>query len=537
MLIVEVLGGIGLFLLGMTLMTNGLQEAAADRLRGLLRRVTGSPVRGVAAGAAVTTLVQSSTATTLATIGFVSAGLLTFQQSIAVIVGSNIGTTSTGWLVAVLGFKVQVTAFALPMVALGVLLHMTGRERARPLGLAVAGFGVLFVGLDVLQGGMAGVADQFDLSGFGGESIGSRLFLVGVGFAMTVVMQSSSAAIVATLAAVHSEAIGVPAALALLVGQNVGTTATATVASIGATVPAKQTALAHVLFKVITAGVVFFLLPWVPSLASVVGLEDDPAVLLAAFHTAFSLLGALMILPFLGPFARLITRLIPERQPSFTRHLDASVASMPAIAVDAGRRAVLGTSAVLFDTAGQSLLRGDRSRLPPLLESRVALDETRDFLSLVRSTAESEEVYQQHLSVLHAIDHAERFIARLEARPLPSGAVEAIEVREAMTELGHALTDAARWCALMADVGDHSGDDHLFVRDALEGISSTLAARRESYRAATLEETARGECSPADAMRRLDAMYRVERLGYHAWRAVHHLSRQPDPIGATDDDD
>jgi phosphate:Na+ symporter len=300
MLIVEVIGGIGLFLLGMTLMTDGLQEAAAERLRELLRRVTGSRIRGVIAGAGVTALVQSSTATTLATIGFVSAGLITFQQSVAVIVGSNIGTTSTGWIVALLGFKVPVAAFALPLIAVGAAMRMSGRERLRPIGLALAGFGVIFVGLDILQSGMAEVATRFDLSGLGGESIGSRLVLVGIGFAMTVVMQSSSAAIAATLAAVYSEAIGVPAALALLVGQNVGTTATAVMASMGATVPAKQTALAHVLFKVITAAIVFFLLPLVPPVAAAIRLDGDPTILLAAFHTAFSLFGALLILPVRG---------------------------------------------------------------------------------------------------------------------------------------------------------------------------------------------------------------------------------------------
>jgi len=239
------LGGIGLFLLGMILMTDGLKTAAGNALRKALARFTGGPLSALLSGATLTALVQSSSATTLATIGFVSAGILTFEQAVGVVFGANLGTTSTGWLVSLLGFKVSIAAFALPMVGAGALANLLGRGRWRAAGLAVAGFGLIFVGIDQLQVGMAGLATRLDPSMLPGDNLAGRLALVGLGVLMTVVMQSSSAAVATTLAALHAGTIGLDHAAALVIGQNVGTTVTAGLAAIGASTAARRTALAH----------------------------------------------------------------------------------------------------------------------------------------------------------------------------------------------------------------------------------------------------------------------------------------------------
>jgi phosphate:Na+ symporter len=154
--IFKLLGGIGLFLLGMVLLTDGLKAFAGEALRRALVRFTGTPLKAFGSGALVTAMVQSSSATTVTVIGFVSAGLLTFPQAVGVVMGASLGTTGTGWIVAVLGLKISLGFYALPLVGLGAFLKLLGRGRMKSLGLALAGFGVIFIGIETLQAGMQG---------------------------------------------------------------------------------------------------------------------------------------------------------------------------------------------------------------------------------------------------------------------------------------------------------------------------------------------------------------------------------------------
>ncbi|NUM78660.1 Na/Pi cotransporter family protein, partial [candidate division KSB1 bacterium] len=268
-MIPNLLGGIGLFLLGMILLTDGLKAVAGEALRRVLSRFVRGPFSALFSGATVTILVQSSSATTLTTIGFVSAGLLTFPQAVGVLFGANLGTTSTGWIVAVLGLKISVGKLALPLIGVGALLRLLTRDRLAAGGLALAGFGLIFVGIDTLQAGMAHLAERFDPSQLPGETFAGRMLLVVTGIAMTVVMQSSSAAVATTLTALHGGAIDLTQAAALVVGQNVGTTVTAALAGLGAVTAAKRTALAHILFNVITGVVALAILPHFVRLADV----------------------------------------------------------------------------------------------------------------------------------------------------------------------------------------------------------------------------------------------------------------------------
>ncbi|MFP5380591.1 MAG: Na/Pi symporter, partial [Vicinamibacteria bacterium] len=179
------------------------------------------------AGAGITALVQSSSATTLATIGFVSAGLLSLPNAIGVVIGANIGTTATGWLVSLLGLKLSIGKIAMPLIGVGALLRLLARERLAQAGLALAGFGVIFVGIDALQAGMAALAGRVDPAQFPVAGLAGRLLLVLLGVLMTVIMQSSSAAVATTLTALSGGAITLDQAAALVIGQNVGTTVTA----------------------------------------------------------------------------------------------------------------------------------------------------------------------------------------------------------------------------------------------------------------------------------------------------------------------
>ncbi|PKN81333.1 MAG: hypothetical protein CVU47_07230 [Chloroflexi bacterium HGW-Chloroflexi-9] len=510
------LGGIGIFLLGMVLLTDGLKAAAGGALRGVLGRLTGGPLKAVASGAAITALVQSSSATTLATIGFVSAGLLTFQQSVGVILGANIGTTSTGWIVSVLGLKANIATVALPLVAVGALMRLLGRERTASIGLALAGFGLIFVGIEFMQDGMAGLADDIDLGAVSADGVGGRLVLAGIGLLMTVLMQSSSAAVATTLTAVFTGAIGLEAAAALVVGQNVGTTVTAAVAAIGASTPAQRTALAHIGFNVLTATAAFLLLPLVPALADATGLQDDPAIAVAAFHTGFNFLGVALLLPVAAPYARVIERLIPERDGALTRHLDPSVASISPVALEAARRTLLNVATVEYRAIIAILGRdgGSHPNGRALADARPALAEARRFLALVRTSPDSTAEYHRHVDLLHAIDHLDRMLDALAESHHATVARTPGPLHEASMRLAGGIHAALDWVA--APDGSAPLDD-------LGAMSAALAADRRHHRRELLARAA-GFLSPDDAMRQVDAMMWLDRLGYHAWRAAVHLA-------------
>lgn len=522
-MIAATLGGIGIFLIGMILLTEGLKSAAGSALRDVLQRFARGPVSAMFSGAAVTALVQSSSATTLTTIGFVSAGLLTFPQAVGVIFGANVGTTSTGWIVATLGLKVNVAVVALPLVGVGALTRLLGRGRLAHAGLALAGFGLIFVGIDSLQAGMSGLADRFDPATFPGATLGGRLALVAVGAGMTVVMQSSSAAVATTLTALFSGAIDLNQAAYLVVGQNVGTTVTAALAAIGASVPARRTALAHILFNVATAMVALSILPFLVPLAEAMTPEGDDATAIAIFHTTFNLVGVMVLLPVLPRFARLVERLVPEAVPSLTRHLDRSVAEIPEVAVAAAHQALEGTAAVLFRELsdevrppgaprGPAPIRGEpprKSRLAPLDETREALADVRRFLGSVRSSHTSEEDFQRHLSLLHALDHLDRIQQALDtavgdAPPWAEG-----PFRDAASALEHALLGGG-------------GSPRV---DSLRALSTGIAELRRRRRAEVLELTATGEVTPDGARNEIEWAKRLDRLAYHAWRAADHLLR------------
>ena len=203
-ILLPLIGGFGLFLLGMILMTDSLKNLAGNRLKEILGTFTGGSVSAITSGAVVTTMVQASAATALATIGFVSAGLIALPQAIGIIFGANLGTTSTAWLVAVLGFKYSIAYMSFPLVGAGAMLRLMYGGRRAALGTVLAGFGLLFIGIHTMQQGMDGLAANIDLSMYAGESLVNRLLLVIVGIVMTVLMQSSSAAIATTLIALHS---------------------------------------------------------------------------------------------------------------------------------------------------------------------------------------------------------------------------------------------------------------------------------------------------------------------------------------------
>lgn len=336
------LGGLGLFLLAINMITSGLKIAAGEALRDILASSTRTRARGVASGILVTGLVQSSSAVTVATIGFVNAGLMGLTAALGVVYGANIGTTVTSWLVAAVGFKFQIQAFALPLVGLGMMMRLFGAQgRIGAIGEALAGFGLFFVGVAILQDGFAGAVDRFDLSRLAIEGPLGVLLYVAIGAAITVLTQSSSAAIAITLTAATGGVLSLGAAAAMVIGASVGTTSTAAFAVIGATPNAKRVAAGHVLFNLVTASVAVAILPimlWgVRETGEIIGLQDTPAVTLALFHTAFKLLGLALFWPMTASLARFLDRRFRSQAETLGRlqYLDQNVAATPSLALDA----------------------------------------------------------------------------------------------------------------------------------------------------------------------------------------------------------
>lgn len=338
-------GGIGLFLLGMWLMTDGLRMAAGSAMRGILARSTATRWRALVSGFGLTALVQSSSAVTVATVGFVNAGLLALGPALWVLFGSNVGTTTTGWLVALLGLRIKIDAFALPMIAAGMLLRLTGPgTRREGWGLALAGFGVLFLGIAVLRDGFSDLAAQFQLPHIDG--VLGVLAHVALGALLTVLVQSSSAATALVLTAAQGGMLDMSSAAAVVIGSNIGTSVTAVIAALGATSNARRAAAAHVLFNLLTAGAALATLPWLLALTGwvgdAVGAGGNIASSLALFHTLFNVMGVLLMWPLadrLGDFLGRRFRSAEEDQ-GRPRYLDASTARVPALAVEALSREV-----------------------------------------------------------------------------------------------------------------------------------------------------------------------------------------------------
>ncbi len=336
------IGGLGLFLLAVSMISDGLRLAAGNSLRNILAQSTRTPVRGIASGAFLTALVQSSSAVTVATIGFVNVGLLGISQALGIVLGATIGTTMTGWLVAAVGFQFKITSFALPLVGIGMILRLVGPSRRMgAIGEAIAGFGLFFIGVDFLRGAFEGIATNLDMASFSPEGISGVLLFLLIGIVMTMLTQSSSAAIAITLTAVSGGVVSFAAAAAMVIGATIGTTSTSALAVIGATPNAKRVAAAHVIINSTNALFGLLALPlvlwFVNATNSWLGLLTVPAFSLAVFHTFFNVGGVILMRPFVGRISHFLERSFRSAAEELGKpeHLDSNILASPGLAIEA----------------------------------------------------------------------------------------------------------------------------------------------------------------------------------------------------------
>ncbi len=352
-----VVGGLGIFLVGMRFMSEGLQAVAGDRLRRMISAITQNRVMGLLTGLLVTCVVQSSTVTTVMTVGLVNSGFMTFKQALGVIFGANIGTTITGWILVL-----QIGRYGLPLLGFAAFFFLFSKnDRVRYLGMTVMGIGMLFFGLELMRNGFSPLRDHEGFRtwfhAFEATTYPGVIKCVITGAVLTVLLQSSSATLGITMGLAAAGVIQFHTAAALVLGENIGTTITSFLASLGATTAAKRAAWGHILFNLL--GTTWFII-FFPAVSALVirlvghdpnmmelreGVETFPYILrsIALVHTSFNVVNALLFLPFLGVLAWVIERIFPqptEREVNRLTYLDVRMAHSPSLGIVQSREQI-----------------------------------------------------------------------------------------------------------------------------------------------------------------------------------------------------
>ncbi len=319
--LIQALSGLGMFLFGMLYMELALKEAAGRRFKTWVKNSTSSTLKSLMTGTIATAMLQSSSVVTLMTLSFVSASLITLYSGIAVIFGANVGTTVTSWIVATLGFKVKIEAFALPMIGAGglLLIFASSNQKITSVAKVFVGFGLLFLGLEFMKNSIESLTSLINLEKFSHLPL---IAFVGIGFFLTALIQSSSAATAIALSALYVHILNFEQAAAMVIGTNIGTTVTAMLGAMGGIPDKKRAALAHFIFNFITAVVAFLILtPLTQFLMDIPALKHDPITALALFHTIFNVLGVALLLPFISLMDTYLKRLFVYREPEPTRYI------------------------------------------------------------------------------------------------------------------------------------------------------------------------------------------------------------------------
>ena len=330
------IGSLGLFLYGMKIMSEGLQKVAGNKLRSILSTMTKNRVAGALTGVLVTALIQSSTATTVMVVSFVNAGLLSLTQSISVIMGANIGTTVTAWIISLLGFQVSIAAFAIPLMAIAIPFIFSSKNKRKSIGEFIMGFAFLFMGIEMLKDSVPDLQSNPEILAFLTQytdlGFGSVFIFLGVGALLTVIVQSSSATMAITLVMCAKGWIPFELAAAMVLGENIGTTLTANIAAIPANVSAKRAALSHLTFNVF--GIIWVMCIFYPFIKFVGYLTGkigpgDPTMLtdasvgsyqiatsygLSLFHTLFNITNTFIMIWLVKTIARVVSYVIPQKE-------------------------------------------------------------------------------------------------------------------------------------------------------------------------------------------------------------------------------
>lgn len=544
-MIFGLLGGLGLFLFGMKIMSEGLQKVAGDRMRQILAALTNNRVIGMMVGLAVTTIIQSSSATTVMVVGFVNAGLMSLVQAIGVVLGANIGTTVTAQLIA---FKI--TKFALPAIGIGAGLKLFSRSKKWVyIGEVLLGFGILFLGLSVMKEAFDPLKGSADFKDFVLLIGDNHLLGVLIGTIMTIVVQSSTASIGITLALASNGLLTFESSVAIILGENIGTTITANLAAIGTNLAARRTALAHFLFNFI--GVVYMLVLF-PVLLQVItaltpgdpefvvqtqqqatsfgaAVGDKPFIArhIANAHTLFNIINVIIFLPLVGLLAKLTTYMIRGREEEMEFHLqfiDNRVLNTPPIALGQARAETRRMGQICLEMADETLLfmmDGDEKRLPGLEKKENTVDilqkEITDFLVALSQMSITQETSREISSLMHMVNDLERVGDHCEN-------LWQLGLRKKNQKITFSETANQE----IRELGGKAREFLSFVISAFERRDLTIGAKSEymengidemeaSLRNNHITRLNTGECGVLQGLIYIDMLHNFEKIGDHTF--------------------
>ncbi|NDW45790.1 Na/Pi cotransporter family protein [Ruegeria sp. PrR005] len=504
-------GGIGMFLLGMEIMTAALRDAAGSNLRTILTRFTTTPMRGVLTGAATTAVVQSSSATTVMTVGFVGAGLLSMPQALGVLFGANIGTTATGWLVSILGFKLKLGNIAMALLLPAALADLLGRGTIARAGRVLAGLCLLLIGLDLMQSGAGDLTAYVTPDILPSAGPLGLLAIVGLGAGITIVMQSSSAAMALSLVMLSAGAISLVQAAAIVIGMNIGTTFTAVLASTGGSVPMRQTALANLLFNIVTSVIAFPTLLLIRPFLEHMADNRDAMTALLVFHTGFNLVGTALFLPWTARFADWVARIMPDKKPDRLFILDRGILGDANTALLTAQSATALVAGRLFSALASAMAeRPDYRPLSALGVCEYALEDLRGFLSEISLSKERRTEMLVYSDLLHQIDHLSRLLERATQTENIDKLLNDRLLRRPTLATGAALGQASGALAASGTV------------KRLERLGGIVHARRNRHRRAMLLGEHAGLFKLTEVFSHTDAMRWLDRVLHHAERVAHY---------------
>lgn len=549
----QLVGALGIFIFGMKIFSEGLQKIAGARLKGILSGMTRNRFTGVITGFATTAITQSSTTTTVMAVSFVNAGLLTFVQSTGVIMGANIGTTITAWIVALFGFKMQITPIAMALIGVFFAFLFSKNQRWRNVAETMVGFGILFIGLEFIKNGVPDIRSNPEIlimfTMFSDYGYLSLLFFVAVGTLLTLMTQSSSAATAITLVMLFEGWISFPIAAAMVLGENIGTTVTANIAAMVGNVHAKRAARFHLLFNVI--GVTWMLILMYPMLSlidyiimtasgstlSVMNLTDDPAVranstlALSLFHTSFNVLNVVILFAFIPYLVRLVEKLQPLKDGSseqyHLRYISTGVMNSPGLAIEQAQKEIQQFASIvetmhdsvnelLFDPSAQreTLLK----RIHEYEEETDQLEiEISDYLVRITENTNLEHELTERMRFMQTmINDMERIgdiyfqVSKLSERMLAADTNWPEDANKEMQNMMNALRAAIHNMRL--NVGKSADAVDLQYAISLEDKVDDL---RDEFRDTHYTRLENGAYSPRAGVTFIDILNRLERIGDH----------------------
>ncbi len=506
-------------------MTQALQQLAGSALRQILLRFTKSPTSGALTGAITTAILQSSSATTVAAVGFVGAGIITFSESLGIIFGANIGTTITGWLVVLVGVKLQLGTILLPVIFIGTLLRLFAKGKYANIGMTIAGFGLVFVGIEYMQLGMADLKEFVTPSKFPDDTWIGRLQLVFFGIAITLVTQSSSAGVATAITALYAGAINFHQAAALVIGMDVGTTITALMMTIGGSVGVKRTGLSHVIYNIFTAiGALLLLTPFTflyeymfPS-----QLAHNAEIALVAFHTLFNGLGVIVVLPFTRQFARMMSRLVGYGVRGYTDNLEKSFINAPDVAIASVKSALRPQLLVLLEYVKHILKSYDTHQTIDFTQLEVALDQTHEYVDLIHLPTHEQHNWQNLVSLIHALDHMQRLHQRCRDHD-----VRALH-HQSQQVLVSAIDELVYTVDMVIDAVQLNHFDR--AQKEMSHCHDHWQSELEQFRHLIMNQTAEGHLDVPLATQALDCARALQRMLYNLQQAIYYFTAIKDTL-------